>query len=136
MLVDEVNLKIRHVRPAAQKIMPDEPLKIEGRGGSRIGLDIDNLWNGFEIFGHFTCHLGCLLQRCSFIHINDDLEFILVVKGKHLDDNALETKHGKSRKQENHDADEKRPPPECVMNEGTHNLAIKPCQGRFLLLFL
>ena len=70
--------------------MAHEPVEIIGRGSSDVGLIISNLRYGLQIFPHLVRE-GCGLLKCSALgHINDHLQFTLVVEGKHLDSHHLQ----------------------------------------------
>ena len=62
-----------------------------------------------------------------FGHINNDLEFALVVKGQHLHTDHLEGEKGKGRQKQNDDEAEKSVAPEGGMDQRRHDPAVKLC---------
>ncbi len=85
----EVDLNVRLVRTSPEKGVADKTVKIVRRGCPDIHLVVCDLRHGTEIVSDFAGD-GCRLLQCGPLgHINDDLEFALVVKGQHLHPNDL-----------------------------------------------
>ena len=107
--------------------MADKTVKIVRRGRAHIHLVVCDLRHGADIVADFAGD-GCRLLQCRPLgHINDDLEFALVVKGQHLDPNNLEGEERKGCQEQNDHKDEKPVAPERGMDEGSHDPAIELC---------
>ena len=83
-LGQQVDLDVRHIRTAAQEIMADEAVEVEGRGGAGIDLIVGHLGLGGGGGREFARGLGGAFERRSFRHVEHDLELALVIKRQHF----------------------------------------------------
>ena len=72
--------------PRRDVVMTDQPVEIERRGRSHVGLKIRDLRDLLQLHGKCARDRRGLLQARPFRHVHDHLEFALVVEREHLDD--------------------------------------------------
>ena len=82
----QVDGKVAHLRLVAQIIMAHQPVEVERRGSSGIGLDRGQFRQVLEAVGGRSQNPVGRLERRAFRQIDDDLDFRLVVEGQQLDD--------------------------------------------------
>ena len=86
----KVDLNIAHIGAAAQIILPYQPIEIDGRGASSIGLIIGDFRHRGEVPAQFTQHMAGLLQAGPFRHVDHHLELRLVIKWQHLQNHQFD----------------------------------------------
>ena len=83
-LGQEVDLHVGNVRALPHEIMAHEAVEVERRSDAGINLVIGHLRFGAHGGGDFARGLRGALQRTAFRHVEDDLEFALVVERQHF----------------------------------------------------
>ena len=84
MLIDQVDLDVGDVGSAAQKIVTDQAVEIEGRGHTHIHLIIGHLRLVAQTGSDLASRLSRALQRTPLRHVEDNLELRFIVEGQHL----------------------------------------------------
>ena len=85
VLREEVDLDVGHRGTAAQEVVADEAVEIEGRGRARVGLQVGD----FGLCGQKSTQLlqrgGGVFQRRASGHVHHHLKLRLVIKWQHLE---------------------------------------------------
>ena len=81
----QIDLHVGHVRAPPHEVVTHEAVEVEGRRDARINFVIRNFWFRADGGGDFPRCLGGAFKRTAFRHVEDDLEFALVVERQHFD---------------------------------------------------
>ena len=104
VFANKIHLNVRHVGSAAHEVVTNKAIEIVGRSNTGIDLIIGHLRLRSDCGSHLTCH-GCgLFQRRTFGHVQDDLEFTLVIEGQHFHFHPSESnrRHGAQQQRGDH----------------------------------
>ena len=101
-------------------------MKLNGDGHSRVNLVIGDFRFGADSGGDFARGLGGAFERAAFGHVEDDLEFALVVERQHLHLHPADAHERHRAQQQAHDAGEEDPAPLALRDERAHEPAIEP----------
>ena len=106
--------------------MPDQAVEIKGAGSSHMNLVVSHLVDGFQIISHLQAGGGGFFKGGGFRHVQNDLKFAFVVKGKHLDLDPADAHHRAGHQQHGRDSRQKYPAPESGFDQGGHDFPVKP----------
>ena len=81
----QVHLDVRLVRLAAHVVVAHQPVEVIGPGGSRVSLIVQYVRLPRKLIAERLGDARRLLQRRAVGHIDDNLQFALVVEWQHLD---------------------------------------------------
>ena len=87
--------------------MPHQAVKIEGRGGPGVGLNVLHFGNALEAFGQGRRDFRRSLERRSFGRVHDQLQFVLVVEREHLHQDFFRRHQGRRAAHQNEDEKKK-----------------------------
>ena len=90
VLIDEVDLNVSRLRRSAQIVLANEAVEIDRTGGAGIGLVIHDFRHLGDLGADLAQHARGVLEWGADRHVEDDLEFTLVVEGQHFEDNELD----------------------------------------------
>ena len=124
VFVLQVDLEVGHVGGGAEKIVADEAVKIVGRGGAGVGLDVDDFGLMEGGAGESADCAGGLFERRAFGHVDDDLELAFVIEGEHLHFDKPDINKPAGGQQQEGDGGEERPTDEGPMDERVHPSAV------------
>jgi len=110
-LVDEIDLQIADVATAAEVILSDKSVEIDRCRGSGKRLVVGDFGHRRQIGAQLMQHRGGALQRRAGRHVDDHLEFRLVVERQHLHDHQLERRQREGDDDQCRDAE---PQPKAV----------------------
>ena len=103
VLAGQIDLNIALFRRRPQVILAHQTVEIDRARGAGIGLVIDNIGFLRQFGADFMQHAGGFLDRRADRHIEDDLEFALVVEGQHFQHDELEVgQRHRAENQQNH----------------------------------
>ena len=93
----KVDLNIGLIRLMSQEIVADQAIKVVGTRCSRVDLIVGDFRLLLKIVSQCLCNSGGLFEGRSVGHINHDLEFALVIEGKHFHAHPLQRDEGNCR---------------------------------------
>ncbi|MDI3493283.1 MAG: hypothetical protein PWP17_1166 [Desulfomicrobiaceae bacterium] len=121
----EVDLDFRLMAPFAAIVVTHQPIEGEGRGGTHVELDVRHR----RVRQHCPGDgLGCghgLFQGRAFGHVDDELQFALVVEGEHLHQHQAQRKHGHGQEEERRHGAEKDGPIPGMVDEPAHEIDVE-----------
>src|ERR1035437_5695851 len=121
----QVDLNVGLVGLAAQEVMPHEAVEVVGAGCAGIYLVIGDFGLLAEIAAERLRYTRRLLEGSSVGHVDDDLEFALVVEGEHFYSHPFQRHEGNCGEQEHDDSTEKHPAATGIPYQRVHHAAIE-----------
>ena len=85
--------QVAHLGPVTEKIVPDQPIEVEWRGGPRIRLHRDHFRNTPRHCRRLLKDAPGRFEARPFGQVDDQLHLRLVVEGQQLHRDRLEIKH-------------------------------------------
>ena len=128
-LGEEVHLHIGDVGAAPEEVVPHQPVEVEGRGGTGVGLGAPYLGHRPEPGRHrFGRGVGGLEGR-PFRKIQDHLELRLVVERQHLHLHCPDGDQRHRAEQEDADAGVETVPDRGAVHQCIHHAGIPPAEA-------
>ena len=90
VLVGQIDLDVALFRQGAQVVLADQAVEIDRAGRAGVGLIVGDILLERQFGTDFVQHARRFLKRRADRHVEDDLEFALVVEGQHFQDDELE----------------------------------------------
>ena len=122
----QVHLDVGLIRLAAHVVVAHQPVEVIGAGGSGISLVVQDIRLPRKFITQRLSDSRCLFERRAVRHIDDDLQFALVVERQHLHAHQSQ-RHERDRDQQQHrHSDEEQETIARGSNQRRHDAAIEP----------
>src|SRR5438045_4822077 len=114
--------------------MPHQAVEVEGSSHPCINLIVGHFGFDTNRSSDLSCCLGRSFQRTAFRHVEDDLEFALIVERQHFHFNPTDAHHSHGCQQEANDSAKKGVPPATLSDKWRHEASVHPCKEVFRVL--
>ena len=125
----QVDLQVGDMGAAPHEVVAHQAVEVEGGGHARVDLVIGYLRLDAHRGGNLASGLGRALQRAAFRHVEDDLEFALVVERQHLHLHPAQTHRRHGSEQQQDDPYQEGQPPAGLGNQRCHEAPVEPDAG-------
>ncbi len=123
---EQVHLDVGLIRLVAHVVVAHQPVEVIRAGCPSVSLVVQHVRLPRQLFAQCLGHARRLFQRCAIGHIDDHLQFALVVERQHLDANQSEGHQRHRDQKQHHHSNEKQDAIACGLDQRRHDAAIDP----------
>ncbi len=122
---EEIDADVGEVGGLAQVVFAHEAVEVHGRAFADGGDDVDDFGDGLEVGFDFADGGIGGLEGGAFGHVDDDLQFVLVVEGQHFEGDAAGGGEEDGEAEEGGDGEQEEAAAGAGGDEGGHETAVE-----------